>query len=377
MKFSTKLIHTGHDTDPYTGAASIPIYHASTYHQEDVDQIGPYEYARSGNPTRKALEETIAYLENGKYGYAFSSGMAAISSVLLIFSQGDHLIVPEDVYGGTYRMLTSVLNRFGIEHTFVDTTDLDAIRKAVRPETRGLYLETPSNPTLEVTDLRGAVAIAKEHNLITMIDNTFMTPYYQNPLDLGVDIVIHSATKFLGGHSDVLAGLVALSDEKLAARVELIQKAFGAVLGVQDCWILLRGIKTLQARMDRSTESAQKIAEFLRNHPAVENVFYTGLSDHPGHALHESQASGHGAVLSFDVGSGERAREVLKKVKFPLVAVSLGGVESILSYPALMSHKAMPREVRLERGITDGLLRFSVGLEDVDDLIADLDQALL
>lgn len=376
MKFSTKLLHTGNEIDPFTGASSIPIYQASTYHQEDLDNPGAYDYIRSGNPTRQALEDAIAELEGGVRGFAFSSGMAVISTVFLLFSKGDHLIVPEDVYGGTYRILTRVLSRLGITASFVDTTDLSAVEDAIRPETKGIYLETPSNPTMQVTDLRGTVNLAKKHGLITIADNTFMSPYYQRPLELGVDIVLHSATKFIGGHSDVLAGLAVVKDKKWAEELKLLQIAFGAVLGPQDSWLLLRGLKTLKVRMDASTASAEKIACWLQAHPRVQKVYYTGLPDHPGREIHDSQATAHGAVLSFDVGSEELVKQMLSKVKLPLVAVSLGGVESILSYPAKMSHASMPRVVRLQRGITDGLLRLSVGLEDADDLIADLDQAL-
>ncbi|GAB7388568.1 aminotransferase class V-fold PLP-dependent enzyme [Bacillaceae bacterium] len=376
VDFGTKLLHNGNEIDPHTGAASIPLYQASTYHQFDIENPGPFDYARSGNPTRLALEQTIAALEEGVRGFAFASGMAAISTVFFLLSSGDHLVAAEDVYGGTYRVLTTVLPRLGVETTFVDTSDLAQIREAIRPNTKALYLETPSNPTLKVTDLAGAAQIAKEHGLITIADNTFLTPYYQNPLALGIDIVVHSATKFLAGHSDVVAGLVAVKDEQLAARIAQLQNAIGAVLGVHDSWLVLRGIKTLKARLDVSTKSAQTIAEWLQGHPRIEKVYYTGLPAHPGHGLQEKQARGHGAVLSFDVGSGERAKRVLQRVRLPLVAVSLGAVESILSYPAMMSHAAMPPDIRRQRGIGDGLLRLSVGLEDVEDLIADLEQAL-
>lgn len=376
MKFGTKLLHNGNEIDPHTGAASVPLYQASTYHQFNLDDPGEYDYARGGNPTRKALEQSIAALEDGTHGFAFASGMAAVSSSLFLLSSGDHLVVSEDVYGGTYRVLTKVLPRMGVETSFVDTSDLDQIRKAIRPETRALYLETPSNPTLKVIDLAGAVDIAQEHDLLTMVDNTFLTPYYQKPLNLGIDIVIHSATKFIGGHSDVLAGLAVVKDETLAGELKLMQNAVGAVLGVQDSWLVMRGMKSLKARLDVSTQNALHIAEELQREPAVHQVFYTGLPEHPGHDVQSKQATGHGAVLAFDVGSGEKAKQVLSRVKVPLVAVSLGSVESILSYPAMMSHEAMPAEVRRERGITDGLLRLSVGLEDVEDLLQDLKQAL-
>ncbi|WP_134685908.1 aminotransferase class I/II-fold pyridoxal phosphate-dependent enzyme [Brevibacillus migulae] len=376
MNFATKLLHGRSGIDPFTGASSIPIYQASTFHQFDLDQPGVYDYGRSGNPTRHALEEAIAVLEGGSRGFAFASGMAAISGVFMLFSTGDHLIVPEDVYGGTYRFLTKILSRLGIEVSFVDTTRISQIEAAIRPNTKAIFIETPSNPTLKVTDLAAVSRLAKAHQLLTIVDNTFLTPYYQRPLELGADIVIHSATKFIGGHSDVVAGLVVTKDEELGNQLYLIQNGMGAVLGVQDCWLVMRGLKTLKSRLDVSTHSAGKIAAWLDRHPHVQRVYYTGLAAHEGHELQERQASGHGAVLSFDVGNRDMAKALFDAVRLPIVAVSLGAVESILSYPAMMSHAAMPAEERLERGITDGLIRLSVGLEDVDDLIADLEQAL-
>lgn len=375
--WETRVLHVRGMVDEATGAASTPIYQASTYHQADVEHPPAYDYVRSGNPTREALESAIAEMEGGDKGFAFASGMAAISSVFAIFSGGDHLIVPEDVYGGTYRVLTQIFPRFGLRVSFVDTTDLEQVAAAIRPETRAIYVETPSNPTLKITDLRGIVRLAREREIVTIIDNTFMTPYFQRPLDLGFDIVVHSTTKFLGGHSDVLAGLVVVRGQELAKRVYQVQNGFGAVLGVHDAWLVLRGMKTLAVRMEKAQENAMRLARWLADHPAVERVYYPGLEGHPGKAVHEGQSSGYGAVLSFDVGSREKALAVMRRVRIPLVAVSLGAVESILSYPATMSHAAMPREVRLARGIGDGLLRYSVGLERADDLIADLAQALV
>lgn len=375
MKFETLLLHNGNEIDSTTGASSIPLYQASTYHQFSLEHPGKFDYARSGNPTREALENTIAQLEGGCRGFAFASGMAAISTVFLLFSHGDHLIVSQDVYGGTYRLLSQVLTRIGIEVTFVDSTNILEIQQAIRPQTKGIYIETPSNPLLKVSDLRSIVTIAQQHQLLTMVDNTFLTPYYQRPLTLGIDIVIHSASKFISGHSDVIAGLVVAKDEEIAAQIGFLQNALGSILGVQDAWLVLRGLKTLQARMERSTQSAERIAYWLERHPAVKKVYYTGLPSHDGYHLQSRQATGHGAVLSFDVGSGEKARQVLDRVRLPIVAVSLGAVESILSYPAMMSHAAVPPNVRSQHGITDGLLRLSVGLENVDDLIHDLTQA--
>jgi cystathionine beta-lyase len=302
--------------------------------------------------------------------------MAAVSSVCLLFSAGDHLIVAEDVYGGTFRFLTRVLSRLGIDVTFVDTTRPEQVKASIRPQTKAVYLETPSNPTLKVTDIAEICNIARDNGLLTIVDNTFLTPYYQRPLDLGADIVIHSATKFIGGHSDVVAGLAVTKDEQLGEKLYLIQNGFGAVLGVQDSWLVMRGLKTLKTRLDASTASAGKLAAWLAQHPCVKRVYYTGLPSHEGHQIQTRQTSGHGAVLSFDVGSRENVKTLFDAVKLPLVAVSLGAVESILSYPAMMSHAAMPPEERERRGITEGLVRLSVGLEEYEDLQADLEQAL-
>ncbi|QOS97295.1 aminotransferase class I/II-fold pyridoxal phosphate-dependent enzyme [Brevibacterium sp. JNUCC-42] len=376
MNFATKILHGTCGMDRVTGASSIPIYQASTFHQYDIDQPGTYDYARSGNPTRQALEETIAVLEGGKRGFAFSSGMAAISSVFLLFSSGDHLVVAEDVYGGTFRFLTTVLERMQIEVTFVDTTQLSLVEAAIRSNTRAVFLETPSNPTLKVTDLRGVIAIAKRHGLITIVDNTFMTPYYQRPLELGADIVLHSATKFIGGHSDVVAGLAVTKTKELGQKLYAIQNGFGAILGAQDSWLVMRGLKTLKARLDISTRNASVVADHLAEHPLVKRIYYTGLSTHDGHKIQETQANGHGAVLSFDLGSRERVKALFDNVQYALVGVSLGGVESILSYPAQMSHAAMPKAEREKRGITDGLVRLSLGVEDVTDVLADLERGL-
>ncbi|ABB30941.1 Cys/Met metabolism pyridoxal-phosphate-dependent protein [Geobacter metallireducens RCH3] len=376
MKFGTRIIHTGHDIDPTTGAVSIPIYQTSTFRQESVDHFGKYDYARSDNPTREALEETIAQLEGGTRGFAYASGMAAISSVLLLFSPGDHLVVCEDVYGGTFRVLTQLFSRLGITSTFVDATDLDAIAAAFRPETKGLFLESPSNPLLKITDLEGAARIARERGAITLVDNTFMTPYLQRPLEVGCDIVLHSGTKFLNGHSDVICGFAVVKDPELGKRIRFIQNAFGAILGPQDSWLVLRGLKTLRVRMEESQRSATRIASWLAGEKRVTRVLYPGLPSHPGHAIHARQSSGPGAVLSFALDSLEVTRRLLEGMKLAAFAVSLGGVESIISYPARMSHAAMPPEERAARGIGDTLVRLSVGLEEADDLIAEMDRLI-
>ncbi|WP_338753769.1 cystathionine beta-lyase [Bacillus sp. FJAT-52991] len=374
--FQTKLLHNRHKYDEGTGAVSVPVQHASTFHQTSFDQFGDYDYSRSGNPTRQALEEAIAELEGGTRGFAFSSGMAAISTAFLLLSQGDHVLITEDVYGGTYRMITTVLNRFGIEHTFVDMTNLHEVASNIKENTKLIYIETPSNPLLKVTDIQGVVKLAKAHHCLTFVDNTFLTPALQRPLDLGVDVVLHSATKFLSGHSDVLAGLAVTKDEELGKRLYQLQNSFGAVLGAHDSWLVLRGLKTLHVRLQQSSRTAQLLAEFLQEHELVEKVYYPGLSDHPGHVVHSYQSSGSGAVLSFELRNEEMVRQFVEQMKIPVFAVSLGAVESILSYPAKMSHAAMPREERMKRGITDGLLRFSVGLESFEDLIQDFQQAL-
>ncbi len=374
MKFGSKLIHNGHETDKTTGALSIPIYQVSTY-QQDIFVPQEYDYSRSGNPTRKALEETIAILEGGKRGFAFASGMAATSSALSIFSAGDHIIVCEDVYGGTYRIATTFFQRFNLEVTFVDASDLDNIKNNIKKNTKAIFLETPSNPLLKITDIKGAVKIAKDNDLLVLIDNTFMSPYLQRPLELGCDIVIHSATKFIGGHSDVIAGLVVVKDELLAKRVYAVQNGFGAVLGPQDSWLLLRGVKTLKVRLDYQQQNAMKLSEWLVKNPNVNKVYYPGLSEHPGREINEGQADGSGAVLSFEAKDEETARRFMKKVKMAAVAVSLGGVETIVSYPVKMSHAAIPKNERERLGIKDSLIRVSAGLEDIDDLVQDFERA--
>lgn len=370
------MIHSGRDRDPYTGASSIPIYQVSTFDQADPEHLGTYDYARSDNPTREALEHTVAALEGGVRGLAFASGMAATSSALLLFQTGDHLVVGRDIYGGTYRVLTTLFKRWGLDVTFVDSADHDAVRRAITPATRGLFVETPANPLLQVTDLRAMAAIAREHGLLAITDNTFMTPHLQRPLDLGFDVVVHSATKFLGGHSDVIAGVAVTREEALGRRLKAIQNSFGAILGPQDSWLVQRGIKTLAVRLDAQQRSAGEIAAWLQQRPEIRRVNYPGLATHPGHDIHMAQSRGGGAVISFELADGPAAVAFMKRVELPLVAVSLGGVESILSYPATMSHAAMPRAERLARGITDGLVRLSVGLEDAGDLIADLSSAL-
>ena len=377
MKFGTKALHSEGNIDKNTGALSVPIYQTSTYHQFDIDNFGKYDYSRSGNPTREILENSIAQLESGKYGYAFSSGMAAISSVLSIFSSGDHIIVCGDVYGGTYRAVTQLFSRFNIEFTFVDASESINIKNAIKENTKGIYLETPSNPLLKIIDLKASIKLAKECGAIVIVDNTFMSPYLQRPLELGADIVVHSATKFIGGHSDVIAGLAVTSDEELGKRIYQIQNTFGAILGPQDCWLVIRGIKTLKVRMNESQKNAEELALWLEGREEVETVYYPGLDSHKGKSIHFSQADGGGAVLSFKLKTLEKTTKFLNKIKNVAVAVSLGGVETIVSYPVKMSHAAIPKEEREKLGVTDTLIRVSLGIEDIEDTIKSFEEALI
>jgi cystathionine gamma-lyase / homocysteine desulfhydrase len=376
MKRKTQLIHGGISNDPATGAVSFPIYQVSTYKQEGVGGHKGFEYSRTGNPTRNALEELIKDIEGGKAGFAFGSGMAAITAVIMLFNSGDHVILTDDVYGGTFRVMTKVLNRFGIDSTFVDTSNLDNIKSEIRPNTRAIYIETPTNPLLKITDIEAAAKIAGEHGLLTIVDNTFSTPYWQNPIELGADIVLHSATKYIGGHSDVVAGLVVVNSDKLAEDLHFVQNSTGGVLGPQDSWLLIRGIKTLGIRMEETEANTRSIVEFLQGSPKVKKVFYPGLETHPNHDIAKKQARGFGGMVSFDVGSGEDADKLLSKIKYFTLAESLGAVESLISVPARMTHASIPTERRAELGISEGLVRISVGLEDVEDLIDDLKQAL-
>ncbi|GFZ86899.1 cystathionine gamma-lyase [Compostibacillus humi] len=375
MRKKTRLIHGGAGVDKTVGAMSPPIYQVSTFKQEGVGNFS-YEYARTGNPTREALENLIADLEGGKRGFAFASGMAAISAVMDLFQTGDHIVVTDDVYGGTYRYMTKILNRRNIDVTFVDTSNLDEVKESIRPETKAIYIETPTNPLLKVSDIAALAAIAKASDLLFIVDNTFNTPYWQTPIELGANIVIHSATKYLGGHSDVVAGLVVVDDEELGEDIHFIQNGSGGVLAPHDSWLLMRGIRTLGVRMEEIESNTGKIVEYLVNHPQVGKVYYPGLPEHPNHDVHAKQSGGFGGMLSFTVASEKKALDVLNNVKYFTLAESLGAVESLISLPAKMTHASIPRERRLELGIEDGLIRVSVGLEDVEDLLEDLEQAL-
>ena len=369
MKFSTKLLHGENTIDKNTGSVTLPIYQSSTFHQFDIDNFGEYDYARSGNPTRNILEKEFAKLEGGEFAFAFSSGMAAISSVISTFSANDHLIISGDVYGGTYRAITSIFNRFNIEFTFVDASNIDNIKNAIKDNTKAIYLETPSNPLLKITNLKEAINLAKKNNLITIVDNTFMSPYLQRPLELGADIVVHSGTKFIAGHSDVISGFAVTKDKELSDKIYKIQNGFGSILGPQDCYLVSRGLKTLKIRMEESQKNAIILANWLNEQNIVEKVYYPGLKNHEGYQVHKEQSFGPGAVLSFKFKTIEQTKYFLNNVKNVVVAVSLGAVETIVSYPVKMSHAAIPKEEREALGITDTLIRVSLGIEDSFDII--------
>ncbi|OQO70453.1 cystathionine gamma-synthase [Enterococcus villorum] len=375
MHIQTKLIHGGISEDPTTGAVSVPIYQTSTYRQNSVGNPKQYEYSRSGNPTRFALEELIADLEGGVKGFAFASGLAGIHAVFSLFQAGDHILLGDDVYGGTFRLFDKVLTKNGLEYTIVDTSDLSQVEQAIQSNTKALYLETPSNPLLKITDLEKSSKLAKKHQLITIVDNTFATPYFQKPLELGADIVLHSGTKYLGGHSDVVAGLVTTNDQELANTIGYYQNAIGGVLGPQDSWLLQRGIKTLSVRMEEHQKNAFAVAELLNKHPEVEEVFYPGLPSHQNHEIARSQMSGFSGMVSFTLKNEPAAIPFVESLQLFILAESLGGVESLVELPAVMTHASVPKEKREKAGIKDGLIRLSVGIEYVDDLLDDLNQA--
>lgn len=376
MKAKTKMIHGGITSDERTGAVSVPIYQVSTYKQAQAGKPDSYEYSRTGNPTRGALESVIADLEHGTAGFAFSSGMGAMTSTMMLFNAGDHIVMTDDVYGGSYRLMSNVLTQFNLSTTYVDTCIPEKVEAAIQPNTKAIFIETPTNPLLKITDIAKMADIAKKHNVLLIVDNTFATPYFQQPLTLGADIVLHSASKYIGGHSDVIAGLVAVNSTILAEKIHFIQNATGAILGPQDSWLLMRGIKTLALRMEAIETNTKNIAAFLQTHEKVAKTFYPGLTDHPGHDTAKHQATGFGGMISFDVGSGGAADRVLERLQYFTLAESLGAVESLISIPAKMTHASIPKERREELGITDGLIRVSVGIEDGEDLIEDLRNAL-
>ncbi|MGX7417281.1 cystathionine gamma-synthase [Carnobacterium gallinarum] len=376
MKMKTKLIHGGISRDNYTGALSVPIYQVSTYAQEKVGKHKGYEYSRSGNPTRFSLEELIADLEEGIQGFAFGSGLAAIHAVFSLFEQGDHVVLGDDVYGGTYRLLNSVLKKQGLAFTIVDTSKPEEILAAIQPATKAVYLESPSNPLLKISDIGLIAKLAKENDLLTIVDNTFATPYFQQPLTLGADIVVHSGTKYLGGHSDVVAGLATTNKPELAEQIGFLQNAIGGVLGPQDSWLLQRGIKTLGIRMEELSTNAMAVANLLSTHPSVATVYYHGLPTHQGHEIAKKQMTGYSGIVSFELNEGLSPATFVESLKIFTLAESLGAVESLAEIPSVMTHASIPKELRLKAGIKDELIRLSVGLEDIEDLTEDLLQAL-
>jgi cystathionine beta-lyase/cystathionine gamma-synthase len=377
MKFGTKCIHAGLSPDPSTGAVMTPIYQTSTYAQAEPGKHQGFEYARTQNPTRSALERNLAQLENGEYAVAFSSGLAAMDAIIRLLEPGDEVIAVNDLYGGSYRQLVRVHGRYGIQSHFVDLADVDGVEKLINKKTRLIWIETPTNPMLKLVDIAAITAIARQKKVLTCVDNTFASPVLQNPLDMGADIVLHSATKYLGGHSDVVMGAVMTNSKEIAEKLYFLQNAVGAVPGPQDCFLMLRGIKTLHLRVERACKNAKKIAKYLANHPKVGQVYYPGLKDHPQHELAKRQMRDFGAMVSFDFPGGtyEMALKVLTNTHYFTLAESLGGVESLIGHPASMTHASIPREERLKVGLTDSLIRLSVGIEDVDDLIEDLEKA--
>ncbi len=376
LGFSTRAVHAGQPPDPSTGSVSVPIYQTSTYAMDELGKHKGFEYARVQNPTRSALEANVASLEGGVSGHAFSSGMAAISAILTLVEAGDHVVASRNVYGGTYRLFTQILERYNLTFSWVDTTDLSNVEAAWTDQTKLLFMETPTNPMMEVSDLAGAAKIAHDGGALLAVDNTFMSPYFQRPIDLGADIVVHSATKFLNGHSDALGGVLVAAREQEAEWFAFVQKSAGAILGPFDSFLVLRGLKTLAVRMERHEQSGRAVADFLNSHDKVVSVLYPGLPDHPGHELQQRQAGGFGALISFDLGSHAAAKAFLDRLEVLTLAESLGGVETLISQPATMTHASVPPEQRAELGITDGLVRVSVGLEELEDLLGDLEQAL-
>ena len=374
---NSALIHGGIFGDKHTGAVNVPIYQTSTFQQDGLGEMRDgWEYARTGNPTRAALEALIAELEKGTAGFAFGSGMAAITAVLSLFQSGDRILISSNVYGGTFRVLDKVFNHFGITYAIEDTSDAASLDSKITPDVKAILIESPANPLLTITDIAAVAAVAKSHGILTIVDNTFMTPYLQRPIELGADIVVHSATKYLGGHSDVVAGLVVVNNDSLAERMAFIQNSTGGVLGPFDSFLLIRGIKTLSVRLDRHVENAEKAAGFLKVHKAVKNVYYPGLPEAQGYEINRRQAKNGGAMISFELKDNYDFKKFFKSLKLITLAESLGGVESLVCHPASMTHASIPYEIRQKVGITDGLIRLSVGIEDIEDILRDLDQAI-
>jgi cystathionine gamma-lyase len=375
MRFSTRAIHAGQDPDSVTGSVTVPVYLTSTYQQPGPGKEGKYVYSRTANPTRTALEECLASLEEGRHGLAFSSGLAATTTILLSLQKGDHVIAGDDIYGGTYRLFDQVLRKYGLQFTYVNPENPESVEKAIRKNTRLIWIETPTNPLMRIVDIRQISRISKKAHALLVVDNTFMSPYLQNPLQLGADIVVHSTTKYLGGHSDLIGGATIAKDEDVHSSLKYLQNAVGAVPGPLDCYLVLRGIKTLAVRMDRHNDNAKVVSELLAKEPKVEKVNYPGLPDHPQRAIVKRQMRGNGGMLSFQLrGSFIQIKKFLKTLRVFTVAESLGGVESLIEHPASMTHASVPKERRLKLGISDNLIRVSVGIEDVEDLVQDLDK---
>ena len=374
--FATRAIHTGQEPDPLTGAVSPAIYPTSTYVQEEIGKNKGYEYARVSNPTRDRVETNLAALEGGVASRVFGSGMAAITAISTMLKAGDHIVAGHNLYGGTPRLFNQILANFGLTFTYVDTSEIDKVERAVQKNTRLVFLETPTNPLMELCDLRAIAELSHQRGVEVVVDNTFMSPYFQRPIELGADMVVHSTTKFLNGHSDGLGGVVVCTKPEQAEKLAFIQKCTGAILSPFECWLILRGVKTLAVRMEQHDRSGRKVAEFLSKHKKVQKVFYPGLPDHPQHELAKRQMSGFGSMIAFETGSLDNANKMLRKVRVCSLAESLGGVETLISHPATMTHAAVGEEGRRKIGITDGLVRISVGIEDIDDILADLDQAL-
>ncbi|TXK85640.1 aminotransferase class I/II-fold pyridoxal phosphate-dependent enzyme [Paenibacillus sp. N3.4] len=376
MKIESRLAQIGSIQEPVTGAVSFPVYQATAFRHPKLGQSTGFDYARSKSPTRKVLEDAIAQLESGDAGFACSSGMAALQTIFAYFSQGDHLIVSLDLYGGTYRLLEKIMSRFGVTASYVDTNDLDGLEAAYQSNTKGIVIETPTNPLMMITDLESVCSWARKKGIVSIVDNTLLTPYLQRPIELGADIVIHSATKYLGGHNDVLAGLIVTKGKELSEQMAFLHNSLGAVLGPQDSWLLMRGMKTLALRMERHELNATAIAKFLLEHPLIDEVYYPALETHPGFAIQNKQSSGNTGIFSFKVTDARLIEPILRHIELIAFAESLGGVESLMTYPAVQTHADIPLEIRQQIGVDDRLLRFSVGIEHIDDLIADLSNAL-
>jgi cystathionine gamma-synthase len=376
LKIESRLAQIGSQEEPVTGAVSFPVYQATAFRHPKLGQSTGFDYSRTKNPTRKVLEDAIAELESGDAGFACSSGMAALQTIFALFSQGDHLIVSLDLYGGTYRLLEKIMSRFGVTASYVDTNDLDALESHFTANTKAIVIETPTNPLMMITDLELVCSWAKKKNVLTIVDNTLLTPFFQRPIELGADIIIHSATKYLGGHNDVLAGLIVTKGQQLSEQMAFLHNSIGAVLGPQDSWLLMRGMKTLALRMERHQYNATRIAEFLLTHPCVDSVYYPALTSHPGYEIQKKQSSGNAGIFSFKLKDARYVEPILRHIKLIAFAESLGGVESLMTYPAVQTHADIPVEIRERIGLDDRLLRYSVGIEHVEDLIADLSRAI-